>query len=95
MFGVSDDSFSGDLFVGRQLCWKDTLRFHVRNLGIQFDSTMSMDNHIKKVCQSSFFQIRNLSSLRKMLPKSVEILVSLKYSCMHLLHHAWITEMHY
>ena len=28
---------------------------NVRNLGIQFDSTMSMDNHIKKVCQSSFF----------------------------------------
>ena len=49
---------------------------NVRNLGIQFDSTMSMNNHIKKVCQSSFFQIRNLSSIRKMLPKSTaEILV--------------------
>ena len=31
---------------------------------------------LKKVCQSSFFQIRNLSSIRKMLPKSTaEILV--------------------
>ena len=49
---------------------------NVRNLGIQFDSTMFMNNHIKKVCQSSFFQIRNLSSIRKMLPKSTaEILV--------------------
>ena len=49
---------------------------NARNLGIQFDSTMSMDNHIKKVCQSSFFQICNLSSIRKMLPNSTaEILV--------------------
>ena len=42
---------------------------NVRNLGIYLDSNMSMENHIKKVCQSAYFQIRNLSSIRKLLSK--------------------------
>lgn len=48
----------------------------VRNLGVCFDSTLSMDNHIKKVCQSAYFQIRNLHSIRKLLSKdTAEILL--------------------
>ena len=49
---------------------------NVRNLGIYLDSNMSMENHIKKVCQSAYFQIRNLSSIRKLLSKdTAEILM--------------------
>ena len=49
---------------------------NVRNLGIYLDSNMSMENHIKKVCQSAYFQIRNLSSIRKLLSKdTVQILM--------------------
>ena len=49
---------------------------NVRNLGIYLDSTLSMENHIKKVCQSAYFQIRNLSSIRKLLSKdTAEILM--------------------
>ena len=42
---------------------------HVRNLGVFLDSTMSMDKHVKKVCQSSYFQIRNINNIRKLLPQ--------------------------
>ena len=49
---------------------------NVRNLGIHLDSTLSMENHIKKMCQSANFQIRNLSSIRKLLSKdTAEILI--------------------
>ena len=39
----------------------------VRNLGAYFDHTMSMEEHVKKVCQTTYFQIRNISSIRKLL----------------------------
>ena len=49
---------------------------NVRNLGIYLDSSMSIENQIKKVCQSAYFQIRNLSSIRKLLSKdTAEILI--------------------
>ena len=35
-----------------------------------------MENHVKNICQSAYFQIRNLSSIRKLLPKdTAEILM--------------------
>ena len=48
----------------------------VQNLGIYLDSTLSMENHIKKVCQSAYFQIRNLRIIRKLLSQdTAEILM--------------------
>ena len=40
---------------------------NARNLGIVFDNTLSMENHIKNVCKSTYFQIRNISQIRKVL----------------------------
>ena len=37
------------------------------NLGIIFDNTLSMDNHIKNMCKPSYFQIRKISVIRKVL----------------------------
>ena len=39
-----------------------------RNLGIIFDNTMSMESHVKKLCQTAFFHIRNINSIRRCLP---------------------------
>ena len=37
----------------------------VRNLGVQFDSEMSMSAHVNLTCRNLFFQIRNINSVRK------------------------------
>ena len=36
-----------------------------RNLGIFLDENMTMAEQIKKICQSAYFQIRNINSIRK------------------------------
>ena len=41
----------------------------VRNLGIIFDNEMKMEKHINKMCQSLYYNIRNLSLIRKSLTK--------------------------
>ena len=38
-----------------------------RNLGITFDNTLSMEDHIKNICKSTFFHIRNIHQIRKVL----------------------------
>ena len=38
-----------------------------RNLGIVFDDNLCMDQHVKRVYQSGYFHIRNVSSIRKIL----------------------------
>ena len=38
-----------------------------RNLGIIFDDNLCMDQHVKRVCQSVYFHIRNVNSIRKIL----------------------------
>ena len=49
---------------------------NARNLGIVFDNTMSMESHVKKICQSAFYHIRNINSIRKILSKkSASILI--------------------
>ena len=49
---------------------------NVRNQGIYLDSTLSMEYHIKKIYQSDYFKIRNLSNIRKLLSKeTAEILM--------------------
>ena len=39
----------------------------VRNLGIQFDSIFSFEEHIKNICKSSFYHLRNIAKIRKYL----------------------------
>ena len=38
-----------------------------RNLGIVFDDNLCMDQHVKHVCQSVYFHVRNVSGIRKIL----------------------------
>ena len=47
-----------------------------RNIGVVFDSTMSMLPHVKSVCKSAFYHLRNISRIRKLLSiKTTETLV--------------------
>ena len=48
----------------------------VRNLGVVFDSSLSFSNHVSAVCRSCFASLRNLSHIRRYLPKSVAICVA-------------------
>ena len=46
------------------------------NLGVIMDETLSYDDHVMKVCKSSFFHLRNISRIRKYLTqKSVEVII--------------------
>jgi len=38
-----------------------------KNLGIIFEDNMCMDAHVKKICQSAYFHLRNISTIRKLL----------------------------
>ena len=39
----------------------------VRNLGVIFDRTLDMKDQVASVCKASFFQLRNISAIRKYL----------------------------
>lgn len=41
--------------------------FSARNLGVMFDCTLSMKEQVKKICQSVFYHVRNVNSIRKIL----------------------------
>ena len=43
----------------------------VRNLGVQFDSEMSMSAHVNLTCRNLFFQIRNINSVRKSMSEKI------------------------
>ena len=47
------------------------MQSNVRNLGVQFDSEMSMSAHVNLTCRNLFFQIRNINSVRKSMSKKV------------------------
>ncbi len=38
-----------------------------RNIGVFFDTSMSMDNHIAAICKSAFYHLLNISRIRKYL----------------------------
>ena len=40
---------------------------YARNLGVMFDSSLSMEKQVNKICQSVFYHIRNVNSIRKTL----------------------------
>ena len=47
-----------------------------RNIGVTFDSTLSMVPHINNICKSSFYHLRNISRIRKYISvKTTETLV--------------------
>ena len=49
----------------------DTATIHAskraRNLGITFDNNLCMDEHVKRICQTGHFHIRNVNSITKRL----------------------------
>ena len=47
-----------------------------RNLGVPFDECCNMEEHVKKICKTSYYHLRNISKIRKYLTeKTTEILV--------------------
>ena len=47
-----------------------------RNIGVVFDNTVSMLPHVKFVCKTAFYHLRNIARIRKFLSvKTTEILV--------------------
>ena len=48
----------------------------VRNLGVHFHNIFSFEEHIKNICKSSFYHLRNIAKIRKYLSQGTcEILV--------------------
>ena len=41
----------------------------VRNLGVWFDSRLSMSSHVTKLCNSSFYHLHNIRCIRKYLSR--------------------------
>ncbi len=49
----------------------------VRNLGVLFDSNLSVDSHVSSICKTAFFNLKNISKLRPMLSMSnAEMLIN-------------------
>lgn len=42
----------------------------VKNLGVIFDSAMNMEKHVKNVCRSAYFQLRNIGHIRRYLTRN-------------------------
>ena len=42
---------------------------YARNLGIIFDENLTMERHIKKMCKTGYFHLRNIATIRKSLTK--------------------------
>ena len=38
-----------------------------KNIGVLFDTTMNLEDHVKSVCKGSFYHIRNISKIRRFL----------------------------
>ena len=43
----------------------------VRNLGVYFDSNLTMESHIKKVTKSCHFQLKNIGKIRDLIDKDI------------------------
>ena len=47
-----------------------------RNIGVIYDTSMSMENHIMAVCKAAFYHLRSISRIRKYLSsQTAEMLV--------------------
>ena len=56
----------------------------VRNLGVYFDSELSMKAHVSKTAQVCFFQLRRLLQIRRLLGRNVtsNVVAALVFSCL-------------
>ena len=43
----------------------------VKNLGIIFDKQLNMEAHVKSLCRSCMFHLRNISNIRRLLPHKI------------------------
>ena len=48
----------------------------VKNLGVIFDSSMTMEDHVNNVCKTSYYYIRLLGKLQKFLSKEAAAMVT-------------------
>ena len=49
---------------------------HARNIGVIFDTHLTMVRHVNSICKSSFYHLRNIAKIRKYISlKTTEILV--------------------
>ena len=64
---LSNISSNTKLSVGSSLIEPST---KAKNLGVIFDSHMSMDNHVTNICKSVNHHLRNIGSIRRNLTKS-------------------------
>ena len=79
---VLNDEMTEFLLIGiRQQLSKVAPGNCVRNLGAWFDSMLSMETHINKVCNSGFYYLHNLRRIRKYLSQD----------CLVTLIHAFVT----
>ena len=44
-----------------------TVSHNVRNLGVQFDETKTMESHITAVCNSAIYHLRNIAKIKRYL----------------------------
>ncbi len=51
------------------------LSSNVRNLGAFFDKHMKLDKHVGKICQKSYFQLRNIGKIQKYLDKTTKEII--------------------
>ena len=61
----------------------------VRNLGVVFDSSLSMTSHISTICRTTYMHLHNISHIRRYLT------MPLKHSFTLLLHRDWTTGTRY
>ena len=53
-----------------------------RNIGVIFDRTLSLHEHISSICKSSVYQLRNISAIRRFIPQSAcESLIHALVTC--------------
>ena len=58
----------------------------VRNLGVVFDSNLTMSSHITNLCKSLIYHLRNISRIRRYLDKN---------SCHHIIRSLILTRLDY
>ena len=56
--------------------------FSARNLGVIFDEWIKLEEHINSICKSAYYHIRNISRIKKYLPRN----------CLEIIIHAFITS---
>lgn len=56
---------------GMGLTWCDEINY----LGLNIDKSLNFNSHVNKICQKSYFALKNLYEYRNLLPKSIKIIL--------------------